>query len=98
MRKSLKNLTIIIRGAGEMASGVACCLHRANFRRILMLEIPSPLAVRRRVSFCESVYEGTMNVEGVGAVRVSSADETAAAWDKGLVAVRIDPPGLPGWK
>ena len=48
---------VVIKGAGEMASGVAVRLYRAGMRRILMLEIPEPLAVRRLVSFCEAIYD-----------------------------------------
>ena len=91
--KALKDLVIIIKGAGEMATGVACRLYRANFGRILMLEIPSPLAVRRRVSFCEAIHEQTMVVEGIEAVRVATEAELLAAWAAGKIAVRVDPQG-----
>ena len=87
----LKDRIIIIKGAGEMASGVACRLFASNFGRILLLETDSPLAVRRQVSFCEAVHQGTMVVEGVEAVLVSSEVEVIAAWDAGKIAVRIDP-------
>ena len=52
-----------IKGAGEMASAVAGRLYMANCRRIFMMEIPSPLAVRRAVSFCEAVHEGRKTIE-----------------------------------
>ncbi|MCM2358358.1 MAG: selenium-dependent molybdenum cofactor biosynthesis protein YqeB [Geobacteraceae bacterium] len=91
--KALRERVIIIRGAGEMATGVACRLFRANFRRILMLETASPLAVRRRVSFCEAVHEQRMTVEGIEAVRVSGEAELHAAWEAGRIAVMVDPRG-----
>lgn len=87
----LKDRIILIRGAGEMATGVAVRLYRANFKRILMLETASPLAVRRRVSFCEAVHDKSMTVEGIEAVRVSGDDEIQTAWDAGRIAVRVDP-------
>ena len=90
---ALRDRLIIIRGAGEMATGVACRLYRANFRRILMLEIAAPLAVRRQVAFCEAVHERTMAVEGVEAVRVDRTAELLAAWAAGKIAVRVDPQG-----
>ncbi len=93
MSQALKDRLILIRGAGEMATGVACRLYRANFRRILMLETPSPLAVRRRVAFCEAVHERTVWVEGIEAVRVDGEAELAAAWEAGKIAVRVDPQG-----
>lgn len=93
MDKQLKDRIVLIKGAGEMATGLACRLFRSNLRRILMLETASPLAVRRHVSFCEAVYEGTKEVEGVEAVRVSNQAELLNAWEAGKIAVRIDPQG-----
>jgi xanthine dehydrogenase accessory factor len=87
----LNELIIIIKGAGEQASGIACRLYRANFKRILMLETANPLAVRRQVSFCEAVHEGSMNVEGIEAVRVTDDVELNAVWSSGSIAVRVDP-------
>ena len=91
--KKMKDLVIVIRGAGEMATGIACRLYRANFRRILMLETVSPLAVRRQVSFCEAVHEGRMTVEGIEAVKVADCDELQEAWEGGRIGVRVDPAG-----
>ncbi len=94
MTTPLKDHFIVIKGAGEMATGVACCLFSANFRRILMLEIPAPLAVRRKVSFCEAIHERSKTVEGVEAVRVTDNDERDAAWAAGKIAIRVDPQGV----
>jgi xanthine dehydrogenase accessory factor len=91
--KVLRELVIIIKGAGEQASGVACRLYRANFRRILMLEVPAPLAVRRQVSFCEAVYDRHMTVEGIEAVLIDGEAELHAAWAAGKIAVTVDPKG-----
>jgi xanthine dehydrogenase accessory factor len=91
--RALKDRVIIIKGAGEMATGVACRLFRANFRRILMLETPSPLAVRRRVSFCEAVHEQTVSVEGIEAVVVRDETELRQAWTAGKITVAVDPTG-----
>lgn len=84
---------VAIKGAGEMATGVAVRLHRAGFRRILMLETESPLAVRRAVSMCEAVHDGRQEVEGVSAVRVDDVDALSTAWLADCVAVAVDP----GW-
>lgn len=89
--RTLQERMVVIKGAGEMATGVACRLFGANLRRILMLETANPLAVRRRVSFCEAVHEGSALVEGIAAVRVASDEEIAKAWKAGMVAVRVDP-------
>lgn len=82
---------IVIKGAGEMASGVAVRLYRAGFRRIVMLETANPLAVRRAVSFCEAVHDGRQEVEGITAVRLDDADALDAAWSSGRIAVAVDP-------
>ena len=44
---------IIIRGGGDLASGIALRLFRAGYR-FLITEIPEPLTVRRTVSFAEA--------------------------------------------
>ncbi len=87
---SLKNLVIAIKGAGEMATGVAWRLHAARFK-IVFTEIEKPMAVRRAVSFCEAVYDGVKTVEGVTTRRVESADEVPAVWEAGDIPLLIDP-------
>jgi xanthine dehydrogenase accessory factor len=87
----LSDLTIVIKGAGEMASGVAWRLHRANFRRIAMLEAPLPRAVRRTVSFCEAVHECGAEVEGVRAELVRDPWTAREAWLRGVIPVIVDP-------
>lgn len=86
----LKDLTILIRGAGEMASGVAYRLWRSGFR-LLMTELPSPLAVRRAVSFCEAVHEGSITVEEATAVLVRDLDQAHEAWARDELPVIVDP-------
>jgi len=83
-------LKILVRGAGEMASGVAHRLFKCHFN-ILMTEIPVPLSIRRAVCFSEAVFEGQAEVEGVGAVRIEEADKIGQAWEKGKIAVMVDP-------
>ena len=61
----MRELSIVIKGAGEMASGIAHRLFEAGMTRICMLEIDNPLCVRRTVSFCEAVFERQVEVEGV---------------------------------
>ena len=45
---------VLIRGGGDLASGVALRLHRVGMK-ILILELEQPLVIRRSVSFAESV-------------------------------------------
>jgi xanthine dehydrogenase accessory factor len=74
-----------------MASAVAWRLHMANLHRILMLETPNPLAVRREVSFCEAVHDGEKEVEGVKAVFTDGIDAIKACWPGKSIAVTADP-------
>ncbi|MCK6539505.1 MAG: EF2563 family selenium-dependent molybdenum hydroxylase system protein [Anaerolineales bacterium] len=84
-----KNDFVLIRGGGDLASGVALRLHRAGIR-VLITELAKPLAVRRTVSFAEAVYEGVWEVEGVRA-RLVEADQVSAALEAGEIPVLIDP-------
>ena len=87
---SLADLKILIRGAGEMASGVAVRLVRSNFR-LVMTELSEPLCVRRTVSFCEALHHGQMRVEDVDAVLAAGSDQVESAWSSGRIAVLVDP-------
>jgi selenium-dependent molybdenum hydroxylase system protein, YqeB family len=84
---------ILIKGAGEMATGVAVRLYRAGFTSLLLLETDKPLAVRRAVSFCEAIYDGKQEVEGIPAERLESRGELEKIWSRRAVAVMADP----GW-
>ena len=88
----LNELTVLIRGAGEMATGVAHRLYRSHFK-IIMVELSQPLAVRREVSFCEAVYDGEKEVEGVRAKRVPGPEKIPSAWKEGNIPLLVDPEG-----
>ena len=80
---------ILIRGGGDLASGVALRLYRAGLK-VLISELPQPLAVRRTVSFGEAVYAGQVAVEGVTA-RLVKRGQVTAALDAGEIPVLVDP-------
>lgn len=88
--KRLKDLIILIKGGGEMASGIVLRLVRSGFR-VCITEIPQPLAVRREVSFCEAVFEGRKEIEGLVGRRVSGKEEILRCWEEGEIPVVIDP-------
>lgn len=87
----MRELSIAIKGAGEMASGIAHRLFEAGMTRICMLEIDNPLCVRRTVSFCEAVFERQVEVEGVVAVLVRNRAELFKAWERKQIGVLVDP-------
>lgn len=76
---------IIIKGAGDLASGVALRLHRCGYR-LLMLDLPQPTAIRRTVSFCQAVYDGCLTMEGVSA-RLASPENFAGIIASGEIPV-----------
>lgn len=84
------NLVVLLRGGGDISSGIAWRLHHCGFR-VVITEIPQPLAVRRKVSFCEAVYDGKAEVEGVKAVLMSAAKDADGAWNRGEIPVIVDP-------
>jgi xanthine dehydrogenase accessory factor len=91
-KKGIDELIVLIRGGGEVASGVAHRLHQAHFK-ICMTEISHPLAVRREVAFSEAIYEGEKKVEGVRAKFISKPEEIESLWKKGDVPILVDPDG-----
>ncbi len=83
------NQLILLRGGGDLASGVALRLHHAGFR-VVIAELPRPLAVRRLVSFSEAVYEGQATVEDATA-RLVPPDQIDATLARHEIPVLIDP-------
>jgi xanthine dehydrogenase accessory factor len=93
MESRSTSISIVIKSAGDLASGVACRLYRARFRKLVLLDIEQPTAVRRRVSFSEAVYDGEAVVEGIRAERVRDRAGIEAAWSEGIIPVLVDPDG-----
>ncbi|MDR2432945.1 MAG: EF2563 family selenium-dependent molybdenum hydroxylase system protein [Treponema sp.] len=83
-------MIVLIKGAGDLASGVALRLCHAGFD-VAMTEIPAPLAVRRTVSFSQAVYEGRTQVEDLTAVLVKNEGGMRAAFVRKQIAVIVDP-------
>lgn len=88
-------LFILIRGGGDLGSGIALRLYRSGLR-IVIAELPMPLVVRRKVSFAEAVYENEVTVEGVTGRRVTDPTDTLRilnVFSKKQIPVVIDPEG-----
>lgn len=81
---------VLIKGAGDLASGVAARLYRCGFP-VAMTELPRPLMVRRTVAFGEAVYEGEVTVEGITARRVDDAAAARQALAGRVIPVLVDP-------
>ncbi len=80
----------LVKGAGDLASGVALRLHRAGFQ-VVMTEISRPTPVRRTVSFAEAVYDGAATVEGVEAVLAEDRADVESALASSRLPVLVDP-------
>ena len=78
---------VLIRGAGELASGTAHHLYTQGFQNILMLERRYPKAVRRQVCFSEAILDGKTKVQGVLGRYVRNVDEAEAANEAGAIAI-----------
>ncbi len=83
---------IVVRGAGDLATGVICRLYNAGFP-VVALESERPSAIRRRVALSEAVYEGFAIVEEVMAKRISDEKEVPAVLAEGKVPLLVDRTG-----
>ncbi|ERK29138.1 selenium-dependent molybdenum cofactor biosynthesis protein YqeB [Clostridium intestinale] len=83
---------VIVRGGGDIASGVIQKLYRCGFK-VLVLEIENPTCIRRAVSFSEALFENEIEVEGIKSVRVRNLEEIEDAWKNNKVPVIVDPKG-----
>ncbi len=86
-------MLILIRGGGDLASGVALRLNRAGLR-VVVTELPQPLAVRRTVAFAEAVYAGQATVEDLTGRVVKDPGDTLSVLNvlaRQQIPVLIDP-------
>ena len=89
-------MLIVIRGGGDLATGVALRLYRSGMD-VVICETAVPTSIRRTVCFSEAVRLGEMMVEGVTARR-AVPEEVPALLAAGIIPVRVDPEGacIPG--
>lgn len=86
-------MIILIRGGGDLASGVAIRLMHAGLL-VIVSELPEPLAVRRRVSLAEAIYAGSVEIEGVTGRRIENPTDTneiKQTLTHGEIPVIVDP-------
>lgn len=85
-------MLIFIRGAGDIASGIALRLHRCGYR-IVMSDLPQPTSIRRTVCFSEAILHGEAVVENVTARFAASEAQVDAILSRGDIAVLADERG-----
>lgn len=78
-----------IRGAGDLATGIALRLYRSGCA-VVMTELRNPTAIRRTVCFSQAVIYGSWQVEGVEAVLCQSPEAARNTAQKGKIAVVAD--------
>jgi len=87
---NFQHTLVLIKGAGDLASGVAYRLKQSGFP-LLMTELPAPLLVRRAVAFGNAVYIGETTVEGITARRVDTLDEAQQLAYTEKIPILVDP-------
>lgn len=80
---------VLVRGAGDLATGTILRLHNCGFR-VLAVECARPSAIRRRAAFCEAVFDGTATVEGVTARLIDRIEQADAVWNAGEIPLIVD--------
>ena len=85
-------MLVVIRGAGDLATGVALRLWRAHIR-VVMTEIPAPTAIRRTVCFSQAIVHGEATVEDVTARQAENPKQALALLEEGVIPVLADPEG-----
>ena len=83
-------MLVLIKGAGDLATGAAVRLYRAGIP-VVMTEVAQPTAVRRTVAFSQCMYDGAAQVEGISARRAEDAGAARRALERGEVPVLCDP-------
>lgn len=84
-------MLVVIRGGGDIATGIALRLHRAGME-VVICETACPTAIRRTVCFSEAVRLGEAVVEGVTARR-ADLEEVPDILAQGVIPVLVDPTG-----
>ncbi len=86
----------LIRGGGDLGTGVALRLQRAGWR-VIITELLQPLVIRRKVAFASAIYDGSIGVEGTIGRRIHADQiepEASACWAADQIPVVVDPDRL----
>ena len=80
---------ILVRGAGDLATGVIVRLARCGFR-VCALECANPSAIRRKAAFCEAVWQGQTQVEGLVCRRIDRPEQAESVARQGQIPLLVD--------
>ncbi len=87
-----KSNCVIVRGGGDIATGVIQKFHRSGFN-VVILEVQKPTAIRRAVSLCDAVYDREKTVEDMTARLVTGVKEARNCFKQGIIPLLVDPKG-----
>lgn len=85
-------MKVIIRGSGDLATGVAEVLYQSGFK-ILILDIEKPSSIRRSVCFSEAIYDGVTKVENILCKKVENEKEIESCWNEKIIPIMVDEKG-----
>lgn len=83
-------MLVVIRGAGDIATGIALRLYRAGMQ-VVMCDLPQPTSIRRTVCFSEAIRLGETTIEGIRGVLCKDASTARMAAQSATIAVMADP-------
>ena len=82
LSKTKQRPLVVVKGAGDLATGVIHRLKRAGFA-VMATELPHPAVLRRTIAFAEAIALGHMTVEGITAQHAHSIVGTRAILENG---------------
>ena len=85
-------MKVVIRGGGDLATGVAEVLYQSGFK-ILILDIEKPSSIRRSVCFSEAIYDGVVKVENIICKKVENENEIEKCWNEKIIPIMVDEKG-----
>ena len=83
---------VIVKGAGDLGTGAAYRLWRAGFR-VLCIDLPQPLVIRRSVAFASAIYDARITVDGAQVERIMFVDEAVYTWQRNSIPMLADATG-----
>lgn len=91
--EQIRDNLVVVRGAGDLATGVIIRLHRAGFA-VMATEIEKPTVIRRTVSFAQALFDEKVKIEGIVAKKTQlDMMDVYRVLEKDMVAVVVDPEG-----
>ena len=84
------NELFVVRGGGDIATGTIHRLVKCGYK-VIVTEVENPSAIRRKVAFCEAVFDGEVFVDGVGCKKISSLEQAKEVFSENKAALIIDP-------